>query len=261
MEYERALFRVYDKSMEGFHSRGVRSACNLLQKLVLVASAGLFAALFLLHHQFVNKPGCLAPLLEEAASREGVLILPTVRSVTANTTLGEIDTDPEGVIVGGPNQAGGGGAGGGDDENEEEEEEDDRHPSKIQLPSGNWVPYDVMDEAAAGSAEGGEGGGEASSNDTAVVDGGGGEIGVNVSAVNDTGFTADYTFAFEPIVLLLPDKIQEGHGFKWVNFTMEPSVCLREAGFVSRLLAATVIGYDEIMVNMFMYSMRSKGLL
>lgn len=57
MEYERALFRVYDKSMEGFHSRGVRSTCNLLQKLFLVASAGLFAALVLLHHQFVNKPG------------------------------------------------------------------------------------------------------------------------------------------------------------------------------------------------------------
>lgn len=42
---------------------------------------------------------------------------------------------------------------------------------------------------------------------------------------------------------------------------MEPSVCLREAGFVSRLLAANVIGYDEIMVNMFMFSMKSKGLL
>ncbi|CAN0346096.1 unnamed protein product [Ectocarpus sp. 13 AM-2016] len=132
------------------------------------------------------KPGCLAPLLEEAASREGVLILPTVRSITANTTLGEIDTDPEGVIVGGPNQAGEGGAGGGDDENEEEEE-DDRHPSKIQLPSGNWMPYDVMDEAAVGGTEGSEGGGEATSNETAVVGAGGGEIGMNASAVNDTG--------------------------------------------------------------------------
>ncbi|CAN0126186.1 unnamed protein product, partial [Ectocarpus fasciculatus] len=261
MEYERALFRVYDKSMEGFHSRGVRSACNLLQKLFLVASAGLFAALVLLHHQFVNKPGCLAPLLEEAARREGVLILPTVRSVTANVTLGEIDTDPEGVIVGGPGQVAGGG-GGDDADDDEEEEEDERHPSKIQLPSGNWVPYDVMGGGAGGGggAEGSEGG-EASSNDTAVVDAGGAENGANVSAVNDTGFTADYTFAFEPIVLLLPDKIQEGHDFKWVNFTMEPSVCLREAGFMSRLLAATVIGYDEIMVNMFMYSMKSKGLL
>lgn len=46
-----------------------------------------------------------------------------------------------------------------------------------------------------------------------------------------------------------------------VNFTIEPSVCLREASFMSRLLAATVIGYDEIVVNMFMFSMRSKGLL
>lgn len=46
-----------------------------------------------------------------------------------------------------------------------------------------------------------------------------------------------------------------------VNFTIEPSTCLRDAGFVSRLLVSTVVGYDEIMVNMFMFSMRSKGLL
>lgn len=57
MEYERALFRVYDKSMEGFHSPAVRSACNLLKKCFLVISAGLFATLVLLHHQFVNNPG------------------------------------------------------------------------------------------------------------------------------------------------------------------------------------------------------------
>lgn len=57
MEYERALFRVYDKSMEGFHSPAVRSACNLLKKCFLVIAAGLFATLVLLHHQFVNNPG------------------------------------------------------------------------------------------------------------------------------------------------------------------------------------------------------------
>lgn len=59
MEYERALFRVYDKSMEGFHSPGARSACNLLMKIFLVVSAGLFATLVLFHHQFVNNPGML----------------------------------------------------------------------------------------------------------------------------------------------------------------------------------------------------------
>lgn len=57
MEYERALFRVYDKSMEGFRTPGVKNACNLAQKIFLVTAAGLFAALFLLHRQFVNNPG------------------------------------------------------------------------------------------------------------------------------------------------------------------------------------------------------------
>lgn len=59
MEYERALFRVYDKSMEGFQSPSVRNVCNLAQKFFLVVSAGCFAALVLLHHQFVNNPGVL----------------------------------------------------------------------------------------------------------------------------------------------------------------------------------------------------------
>lgn len=42
---------------------------------------------------------------------------------------------------------------------------------------------------------------------------------------------------------------------------MEPKECLRKSSFMSRLLAATVIGYDVIMVNMFMFSVRSRGLL
>lgn len=57
MEFERALFRVYDKSMEAFRYPRVRSVCNLAQKTLLVLSAALFATLFLLHHEFVDKPG------------------------------------------------------------------------------------------------------------------------------------------------------------------------------------------------------------
>ena len=34
----------------------------------------------------------------------------------------------------------------------------------------------------------------------------------------DTSFSADYTFAFEPIVLLLPDKLQQSHAFRWVSY-------------------------------------------
>eukprot|EP00752_Nemacystus_decipiens_P010525 g9373.t1 len=324
MEYERALFRVYDKSMEGFHSAAVRSACNLLKKCFLVIGAGLFAALVLLHHQFVNNPGCLAPLLEEAALRERVLIpadptpLPKTfaGTVTANNTVGEINTSAGAVIVDTGNGNGGG------DNKKNDEDEDENHPTKILLPSGSWLPYDVMigvsiggqggggsrrwwglrgaavdgkqgqggdgkgahgrrtEDHEGGSVEGygaeeedkeeeeeGEsGGGEESGADTGAgaapaAAKTGRDNSTSTGAVNGTGFHADYTFAFEPIVLLLPDKIQGSHNFTWVNFTIEPSTCLRDAGFVSRLLAATVVGYDEIMVNMFMFSMRSKGLL
>lgn len=35
-------------------------------------------------------------------------------------------------------------------------------------------------------------------------------------------FSADYTFAFEPIVLLLPDKLQQSHAFRWVSYEYHP---------------------------------------
>lgn len=82
-------------------------------------------------------------MLEAAALREGVLIPPDpspsasaggfTGTVTANNTLGEIDASPGGVIVPPSGAAG-----------EHEDEEDENHPTKIQLPSGNWIPYDVM---------------------------------------------------------------------------------------------------------------------
>ncbi|CAM9805880.1 unnamed protein product, partial [Laminaria digitata] len=277
MEYERALFRVYDKSMEGFRSPGVKSACNLAQKFFLVTAAGLFAALVLLHRQFVNNPGCLGALLEEAARAEGVLIPASspsgvavradgsiIDSITANNTKGTIEISDDGAIIDpgrGEGTVSGDAAGEeGEGESQEEEEEDengddnDNHPTRIRMPSGAWMPYDVMVGVSIGSGHGGGGGGGAGT--AAMLEGNG-----SVVAVNGTSFMADYTFAFEPIVLLLPAKLQQSHDFQWVNFTVEPSVCLKGAGLVSRVLAATVIGYDVIMVNMFMFTMKSKGLL
>lgn len=57
MEYERAVFRIYDKSMEVLRFRAARSVCWYSQKALLVLSAGLFATLVVMHTAFVNKPG------------------------------------------------------------------------------------------------------------------------------------------------------------------------------------------------------------
>ena len=95
----------------------------------------------------VREPGCIGALLEAAAEREGLLIppgaAPRVRSVTANNTLGTIDIpDSRGVI--GP------GGGGGNDEDLAGEDDgtvdgdDEDHPTRIQLASGAWIPYDVL---------------------------------------------------------------------------------------------------------------------
>jgi len=111
--------------------------------------------------------GCLAPLLEQAALREGVLIVPGQSSssssssskaafaggtVTANNTVGEIDVGAGGLIVGPTNPPVGQG-----EEEGEEDGEDDGHPTKIRLPSGSWIPFDVVIGVSVGDGGSGRG--------------------------------------------------------------------------------------------------------
>lgn len=110
-----------------------------------------------------TKPGCLGPLLEEAARREGVLIEPSavradgkrIGAITANdTVVGTIEIpESEGVIDPGAEGDGEGLDGDGEegDESREEEEEEELHPTKIKLPSGAMIPYDVLIGVSIGS--------------------------------------------------------------------------------------------------------------
>lgn len=66
MEYERAVFRIYDKSMEVLRFPAARSVCWYAQKALLVLSAGLFTTLLIMHNAFVDKPG---------ETREGLVAL------------------------------------------------------------------------------------------------------------------------------------------------------------------------------------------
>ncbi|CAM9752374.1 unnamed protein product, partial [Discosporangium mesarthrocarpum] len=268
MEYERAIFRVYDRTMEGLVGPTPKFFCGIAQKTLLGVAALLLGSLVLLHVQFVNQPGCILQLLEQGADKEGLLTrrlstdtwLPAELSragvggevLAVNNTVGSI------AIPGGwePRDRG----------NSSEEQ--------IILPSGHALPRDLLVGVAIGkpglagkpkppSNSKSRGSRKRAETNRAVRAGGGNgaEHGEDAVSANVTGFAADYTFAFEPMVLKLPHGIREEHGFRWVNITLDPGECMSHAGFMARFLLKRVTGYDVVMANQFMFALRSKGML
>jgi hypothetical protein len=71
MEYERALFRVYERLLEGVSETGstnsVNKTCRMFEYLVLTLGAILFICLVILHISFVGTGGCLPQLLIDYA--------------------------------------------------------------------------------------------------------------------------------------------------------------------------------------------------
>jgi hypothetical protein len=71
MEYERALFRVYERLLEGVSETGstnsVNKTCRMFEYLVLTLGAILFICLVILHISFVGTGGCLPQLLKDYA--------------------------------------------------------------------------------------------------------------------------------------------------------------------------------------------------
>ena len=69
MEFERAIYRVYEKCLEGLREDEPDSlsprTCRLVEGLVLSTALTLLACLFFLHYQFVGSVGCLPALLSK----------------------------------------------------------------------------------------------------------------------------------------------------------------------------------------------------
>lgn len=70
MEYERALFRVYERCLEGFipsnPDNSIKS-CEIIEHLVLVVTLAFLGILIFLHLIFVGNAGCLPTKLSEYA--------------------------------------------------------------------------------------------------------------------------------------------------------------------------------------------------
>lgn len=71
MEFERAIFRVYERCLEGLRdedNEAVNSkSCRAFELLSLSGAIFFLLTLIFLHVTFVGRPGCLPMLLEERA--------------------------------------------------------------------------------------------------------------------------------------------------------------------------------------------------
>jgi hypothetical protein len=71
MEFERAIFRVYERCLEGLRDEdndGVSSkSCRTFELLSLGGAIFFLFTLVFLHVNFVGRPGCLPILLQERA--------------------------------------------------------------------------------------------------------------------------------------------------------------------------------------------------
>ena len=110
--------------------------------------------------------GCLGALLEEAARVEGVLIPAevlrsdgkTIGSITANNTKGTIEISDDGAIIDpGRGEGTANGEASGEEGDSQEEDDEDKHPTRIKLPSGAWMPYDIMVGVSIGNGRGNAG--------------------------------------------------------------------------------------------------------
>lgn len=159
------------------------------------------------------RTGCLGELLEEAARAEGALIPAssssggnvrsdgrTIGSITANNTKGTVEVSDDGAIIDPGREEGtvigdAAGEGEGDSRKEDEEDDGDNHPARIRMPSGAWMPYDVMIGVSIGGGHGSSGrrfwglrGSGDAGDGRKLADGdGGGEGGENSEGSEDGG--------------------------------------------------------------------------
>ncbi len=111
-EYEKALFRVYDRTLDGFWGdllldsraqgsnpsangdgsigRPCRKWCRAIEKVVVVIILFLFVVGCHLHITFVGKPGCLEQAVIASAEGTNLVVLP---NIDTNDITGNNDSD------------------------------------------------------------------------------------------------------------------------------------------------------------------------
>lgn len=83
----------------------------------------------------------------------------TIGSIVANNTKGTVEISDDGAIIDpGRGEGAVNGDAAGEGEGDSQEEDDgDNHPTRIRMPSGAWMPYDVMVGVSIGGGHGSSG--------------------------------------------------------------------------------------------------------
>ncbi len=116
-EYEKALFRVYDRTLDGLWAGGesralgssangggsIRGSCPKWCRMIEVVLVATALVVFLfgcyLHIAFVGKPGCLEQALIASANGTNLVVLPNTKGNDGSDGLNGDEEQKEGVIL------------------------------------------------------------------------------------------------------------------------------------------------------------------
>lgn len=224
MEYERALFRVYERCLEGFRDNtesneiGTKT-CRTCEYLSFYSASLFLVSLIFLHLNFVGSPGCLPQLLKHVhLSRNG-----SGQFQLQKDQILEIDV---------ANLAAFGFDGSGND--------------PLTANDGNFLnslyKFKKMDSVpvALNMSD------SFTRNKTVPIN------------INNATKPRDYEFAFDYSVLSLPEDIRKSHNFDIVNVTFAGTECL---GSPLLQMLVPLGGVDTLVLNAVMFTFKKPGVL
>eukprot|EP01041_Mallomonas_annulata_P007897 gene7897-16167_t len=226
MEYERALYRVYERCLEGLRDDDAENSdigsktCRLCEYLTLSSALFFLFSLITLHISFVGRSGCLPALLQHQImirNHSGIFHLRDDEILQLNVKsllpFGYDDTGANSLFA--------------DDTNSERR---NRHLRNL-FNSNNTNQLKI----------------ENNNNNT-------------ISSISKNNSTSkfDFEFAYDYSVLTLPIHLRESHNFQTMNTTIGGKFC-----FGSQIIQSLIPfgGIDNIIVNLIMYTVNKPGVL
>ncbi len=236
MDFEQALFRVYDRSMDGLLQdralvHGVpqtkpRHLCTLCMHAVWLVALTWLTAIIGLHANFANDPGCLQTTLQTMMEESHHAARRGLQAAADNGTVVPVLPDPKNASTWLA---------------DDEVLQIRIQPSEIVFaPGGGRAPHHRKTAAAA-----------AAEKVTAEEAGGNATVPV---------FEPDYVFAKDTPLLYLDSDFYTKHNVKRLNVTLD-DMCVAKGPGLAFVLDAVVGNYDTIMLNSLMFAFRSDGVM
>ena len=236
MEYERALYRIYEISLESLLPRGQAGTtpqqgpalCMGLRKLFFTCGMSTLLVLTLLHREYVNEAGNLEERVTEAAHKAGVL-MPPVPGTPFDDRIRQY-FDEEDLAP--PADA------------EAEEEDEDGNNDDVRKKAGKERKYVTLSSGAR------------IPEDLLIAFRVEQDMPLTGDAFADMDSPSSFLYSASPIVLLLPEETRKRHDFLTLNVTLDAS-----GGPFSEWLVDYVVGYNTVVLNQVMFTFRTHGMM